>query len=60
MVSLYLNVYNFVKIFANIIAANYYIIFGNSEADHQEMKRAATFIKKYWKTFDDTLINPPK
>ena len=24
------------------------------------MKRAATFIKKYWKTFDDTLINPPK
>ncbi len=24
------------------------------------MRRAATFIKKYWKTFDDTLINPPK
>lgn len=24
------------------------------------MKRAAGFIKKYWKGFDDSLINPPK
>jgi hypothetical protein len=24
------------------------------------MRRAAAFIKKYWKTFDDSLINPPK
>ena len=24
------------------------------------MRRATTFIKKYWKTFDDSLINPPK
>ena len=23
------------------------------------MKRAATWIKKYWKNFDDSLINPP-
>ncbi len=23
------------------------------------MKRAAKWIKKYWKNFDDTLINPP-
>ena len=24
------------------------------------MKRLAGFIKKYWKNFDDSLINPPK
>lgn len=24
------------------------------------MKRIAQGIKKYWKTFDDSLINPPK
>ena len=24
------------------------------------MKRVTSFIKKYWKTFDDSLINPPK
>lgn len=24
------------------------------------MRRAAIFIKKYWKNFDDSLINPPK
>lgn len=24
------------------------------------MRRAAAFIKRYWKTFDDSLINPPK
>lgn len=24
------------------------------------MRRAAAFIKKYWKNFDDSLINPPK
>jgi hypothetical protein len=24
------------------------------------MKKASSLIKKRWKTFDDTLINPPK